>query len=40
VKEAGTHSVQFDGARLSSGIYFAKLTSDSKTQMRKLVLMK
>ena len=40
VKEAGTYSVQFDGAKLSSGIYFAKLSSDGKTQMKKLLLMK
>ncbi len=40
VKEAGYYSAQFDGARLSSGIYFAKLSSSGKTQMRKLVLMK
>ena len=40
VKEAGTYSAQFDGAKLSSGIYFAKLSSSGKTQIRKLVLMK
>ena len=40
VKEAGYYSVQFDGARLSSGIYFAKLSSSGKTQVRKLILMK
>ena len=40
VKEAGTYSAKFDGAKLSSGIYFAKLTSDGKTQIRKLLLMK
>jgi M6 family metalloprotease-like protein len=40
VKDAGYYSAQFDGAKLSSGIYFAKLTSDGKTQIRKLLLMK
>ncbi|MFA5832210.1 MAG: T9SS type A sorting domain-containing protein [Bacteroidota bacterium] len=40
VKEAGTYSVRFDGTTLSSGIYFAKLTSSGKTQMIKLLLMK
>ena len=40
VKEAGTYSAQFDGAKLSSGIYFANLTSSGKTQMRKLLLLK
>ncbi len=40
VKEAGTYSTQFDGAKLSSGVYFAKLTSSGKTQMKKLLLLK
>ncbi len=40
VKEAGYYSAQFDGSALSSGIYFAKLTSDRKTQMKKLLLLK
>ncbi len=39
-KDAGTYTAQFDGAKLSSGIYFAKLTSDRKTQMKKLLLLK
>ena len=39
-KEAGTYSAMFDGASLSSGIYFAKLTSSGKTQIQKLFLMK
>ncbi len=40
VKDAGYYSAQFDGMKLSSGIYFAKLTSDRKTQMKKLLLLK
>jgi hypothetical protein len=40
VKEAGYHTVQFDGSRLSSGMYFVKLTSGGKTQIRKMLLMK
>ncbi len=40
VKDAGYYSAQFDGARLSTGIYFARLSSSGKTQMRKLILMK
>jgi hypothetical protein len=34
------HQKTFDAAKLSSGIYFARLTSSGNTQMRKLVLMK
>lgn len=40
VKEAGTYSTQFDGAKLSSGIYFARLSSNGKSEMKKLLLMK
>jgi hypothetical protein len=40
VKEAGQYSATFDASRLSSGVYFAKLTSASQTQVRKLMLMK
>ncbi len=40
VKDAGYYSAQFDGARFSSGIYFARLSSSGKTQMRKLLLLK
>lgn len=39
-KEAGYYSVTFDGSTLSSGIYFARLTSSGKTQIRKLSLIK
>jgi hypothetical protein len=40
VKEAGSYTAHFDGTKLSSGIYFARLVSAGKTQMRKLLLMK
>ena len=40
VKEAGYYSAQFDGAKLSSGIYFARLSSNEKSQIKKLLLMK
>ncbi len=39
-KEAGNHSVSFNASKLSSGIYFYKLTQGEKTITRKLVLMK
>jgi hypothetical protein len=47
--EAGTHEVQFDGSKLSSGVYFYRLTAkpvDSDgiisgyTSVKKMVLMK
>ena len=37
---AGYHEVKFDGSRLSSGIYFYKLTAGSFTQINKMLLMK
>ncbi len=40
VKNAGTYTARFNGTKLSSGIYLARLTSDNETQIRKLVLMK
>lgn len=40
IKEAGTYSVKYDGANLSSGMYFARLSSNGKSQMRKLLLTK
>jgi hypothetical protein len=39
--EAGTyHQRTFDASRFSSGIYFARLVSDNKTQIKKMSLMK
>ena len=40
VKNAGTYSVLFNGGQLSSGTYFATLTSNGRSQMRKLLLLK
>jgi len=40
VLDAGTHDVQFDGDGYASGIYFYRLSTDSFTQTRKMVLMK
>ncbi|MEK7264282.1 MAG: exo-alpha-sialidase [Bacteroidota bacterium] len=39
--QAGTHEVQFDGNKLSSGIYFYRLNVDGKfSEAKKLILMK
>lgn len=37
---AGVHSVQFDGNRLSSGIYLYKLEAVDFVEVKKLVLIK
>jgi hypothetical protein len=36
----GTHHITFDGAALSSGIYFLKLSSSSSSATRKMILLK
>ncbi len=40
IRQAGTHSVLFDGFLLASGIYFSKLEWGEKTAVAKLILMK
>ncbi len=40
VKEAGTYSHEFDASKLSSGMYFAKLSSAGKMQIKKMSLLK
>jgi hypothetical protein len=39
-KPAGVHTVQFDGSRLASGLYFYRLQAGTYVQMKKLVLLK
>jgi hypothetical protein len=40
VMEAGIHTVQFNGASFSSGIYLYKLTSGSAVQIKRMILLK
>ena len=37
---AGKYSFTFDGSNLSSGVYFYRLTAESHTAVRKMILMK
>ncbi len=39
-KNAGTYQVTFNGANLSSGIYYVKLQSGNISQIRKMMLIK
>ena len=40
LKQAGTHSVEFDASALSSGVYFYTLKSDDFTDTKKMLLVK
>ena len=40
VKEAGTYSVQFDGSRLSSGVYFCRMSAAAFTSVTKMTILK
>ncbi|MDP1675292.1 MAG: T9SS type A sorting domain-containing protein [Bacteroidota bacterium] len=40
VKEGGYYSATFNASKLSSGIYFAKLQSGDKVQLKKMMLLK
>ncbi|HEX3072139.1 MAG TPA: S8 family serine peptidase [Ignavibacteriales bacterium] len=39
-QEAGTHSVEFNGSALSSGIYFYELRSGNNVMIKKMLMMK
>lgn len=39
-QDAGTHAVTFDGSRLSSGVYFYRLTAGTFSDVKKLMLVK
>ena len=40
VKHAGSYSVDFDASKLSSGVYFYRLTTPTQTVAKKMLLMK
>jgi hypothetical protein len=37
---AGSHSYEFDGSRLASGVYYYQLVAGTQKQVRKMVLLK
>jgi len=39
-KTSGAYSVKFDGTKLSSGVYYYRLTADSFTDVKKMILIK
>lgn len=39
-KEPGYYSVSFDASQLASGVYFYRLTSDTYSKTRKMILLK
>ena len=39
-REAGTHTVAFDGSQLAAGLYFVNMQAGSYTGVQKLVLLK
>jgi len=38
--QKGTHSIEFDGSHLSSGIYFYKLETENFSSTKKMMLIK
>ncbi|HQO10203.1 MAG TPA: T9SS type A sorting domain-containing protein, partial [Clostridiales bacterium] len=40
VMNAGSHSVEFDGSKLNSGVYYYTLSADGVSETKKFVLMK
>lgn len=39
-KKAGSYEITFDGSRLSSGIYFCKMSSETYSSITKMIIMK
>lgn len=40
VKQPGHYEIDFDASKLSSGVYFYRLTADNKIQTRKMILLR
>lgn len=40
VKDPGTYNVQFDAARLVSGVYYCRLSSGGRVETRQMLLVK
>jgi hypothetical protein len=40
VESAGVHSVQFDAANMTSGVYFYRLQAGSFSQVKRMLLLK
>jgi len=40
VKPSGVHQVEFDGTKLTSGVYFYELETDNIRILKKLILLK
>jgi len=40
IKDAGKHSINFDGSKLASGIYFYRISAGEFSQVKKMILLK
>jgi hypothetical protein len=40
IRYTGSHSVDFNGANIASGIYFYKLTADDYVDVKRMMLVK
>ncbi|PIE78325.1 MAG: hypothetical protein CSA15_08290, partial [Candidatus Delongbacteria bacterium] len=38
--KSGTHSIEFNGSSLSSGVYYYKLTAGKENHVKKMMLIK
>ena len=37
---AGNHTIEFDGSKLNSGIYYYNLEADGKSLVKKMIMLK